>query len=98
MPLLRGRLSVQRVSQECWDLIRQMAERSGWENISTLQKAGKAKAKPKTKTTEDHGSIVEKGGRDSRSDTKHSEAGSGRKRKQLADSVDGPRRKSARAK
>lgn len=64
MPLLnRGRLSVQRVSQECWDVIRQMAERGGWENTSVLQKAGKRKAK--LKSTED----LKTGKKDSRGAT-----------------------------
>ncbi|KAL4076231.1 PUA-like domain-containing protein [Scleroderma yunnanense] len=65
MPLLnRGRLSVQRVSQECWDLIQQMAERGGWENIY-IQKAGRGKQK--AKSTEN--TVTKAGEKDSRGDT-----------------------------
>ncbi|KAF8450667.1 DUF55-domain-containing protein [Boletus edulis BED1] len=39
MPLItRGRLSVQRVSAKCWDVIQTMAEQGGWDNISFEKK------------------------------------------------------------
>ncbi|KAG6378595.1 hypothetical protein JVT61DRAFT_12862 [Boletus reticuloceps] len=39
MPLItRGRLSVQRVSAKCWDVIQTMAEQGDWDNISFEKK------------------------------------------------------------
>ncbi|KAF8138334.1 DUF55-domain-containing protein [Boletus edulis] len=44
MPLItRGRLSVQRVSAKCWDVIQTMAEQGGWDNISFEKKASKTR-------------------------------------------------------
>lgn len=39
MPLItRGRLSVQRVSAKCWDVILTMADKGGWDNMSFEKK------------------------------------------------------------
>ena len=48
MPLItRGRLSVQRVSAKCWDVIHTMADQGGWDNMS-FEKKKIAKARPTT--------------------------------------------------
>ena len=41
----RGRLSVQRVDQEAWDVIVSMAEKGGWEGIDLKQRGSLAKVK-----------------------------------------------------
>lgn len=39
MPLItRGRLSVQRVSAKCWDVMQTMADQGGWDNVSFEKK------------------------------------------------------------
>ncbi|KAF8740145.1 hypothetical protein AX14_008557 [Amanita brunnescens Koide BX004] len=40
----RGRLSVQRVSEEAWTAIEQLAERGGWDDASLKKRAPKAKS------------------------------------------------------
>ncbi|KAG8218511.1 hypothetical protein J3R82DRAFT_4149 [Butyriboletus roseoflavus] len=44
MPLVtRGRLSVQKVSAKCWDVIQTMADKGGWDNMSFEKKVTKAR-------------------------------------------------------
>ena len=39
MPLItRGRLSVQRVPEKCWNVIQMMADKGGWDNMSFEKK------------------------------------------------------------
>jgi len=45
--ITRGRLSVQRVNQEAWDVIVSMAENGGWEGVDLKQRGSQAKAKGK---------------------------------------------------
>ncbi|KAM5542331.1 hypothetical protein V8D89_003790 [Ganoderma adspersum] len=46
----RGRLSVQRVEEETWEVIEQLAEKGGWEEISTSKLKTKAQPKGQAKT------------------------------------------------
>ncbi|KIK94064.1 hypothetical protein PAXRUDRAFT_143680 [Paxillus rubicundulus Ve08.2h10] len=51
MPLVtRGRLSVQRVSEEGWGIIEMMAEKGGWENIPFMKKKVTNARQPAEKT------------------------------------------------
>jgi len=51
MPLVtRGRLSVQRVPEECWGIIEMMAEKGGWENIAFTKKNATNARLPAEKT------------------------------------------------
>ncbi|KAG9317334.1 hypothetical protein JVU11DRAFT_1533 [Chiua virens] len=44
MPLInRGRLSVQRVSAVCWDVMQTMADKGGWESMSFERKVAKTR-------------------------------------------------------
>ena len=60
MPLItRGRLSVQRVSAKCWDVIQTMADQGGWDNMSFEKKPAKARhpvdeTRPTTKHSAEH--------------------------------------------
>ncbi|THH31930.1 hypothetical protein EUX98_g2283 [Antrodiella citrinella] len=57
MPLVtRGRLSVQHVDAETYDLLVQLGERGGWEDVSSAKKKGKKRA---TAEDEGHGAIEE---------------------------------------
>ncbi|KAG2155071.1 DUF55-domain-containing protein [Suillus bovinus] len=48
MPLVtRGRLSVQRVSKECWEIIQMMSEKGGWEEMSFGKKKSSTSTRPK---------------------------------------------------
>ncbi|PIL37542.1 hypothetical protein GSI_01236 [Ganoderma sinense ZZ0214-1] len=47
----RGRLSVQRVEEETWEVIEQLAEKGGWEEVGTGKPKTKAKPKVNTKVT-----------------------------------------------
>ncbi|KAG6336487.1 hypothetical protein ID866_2601 [Astraeus odoratus] len=111
--LNRGRLSVQRVSEECWDVIGQMAQRGGWDDPSFSQNVGKSKSRSKRKpATERTEQGVEDGAKDSLGEhtgpdgiaEEHagtSKGKRGRKRKELDGEVVAivaPRRKSARTK
>jgi hypothetical protein len=63
MPLItRGRLSVQRVSAKCWDVMQTMADQGGWDNMSFEKKKTKKARHP----------IDEAGQTTSRQKTKHS--------------------------
>lgn len=60
MPLItRGRLSVQRVSAECWEVIRTMADKGGWDNISFEKKKAVKARHPvdETRSTTSHQTI-----------------------------------------
>jgi len=47
MPLIaRGRLSVQRVSAKCWDVMQTMADQGGWDNMSFEKKKTKKARHP----------------------------------------------------
>lgn len=47
MPLVtRGRLSVQRVSQECWGTIQMMSEKGGWEEMTFGKKKPSTSKRP----------------------------------------------------
>lgn len=49
----RGRLSVQRVSEEAWTAIEQLGERGGWDEASLKKRAPKAKSAGKKKSAKD---------------------------------------------
>ncbi|KAG1892162.1 DUF55-domain-containing protein [Suillus subluteus] len=52
MPLVtRGRLSVQRVSQECWGVIQMMSEKGGWEVMSFGKKKPSTSKRPRQAAT-----------------------------------------------
>ncbi|KAG1768647.1 DUF55-domain-containing protein [Suillus occidentalis] len=52
MPLVtRGRLSVQRVSQECWGIIQMMSEKGGWEEMTFGKKKTSATKHPRQAAT-----------------------------------------------
>lgn len=52
MPLVtRGRLSVQRVSQECWGIIQMMSEKGGWEEMTFGKKKTSASKRPRQAAT-----------------------------------------------
>lgn len=52
MPLItRGRLSVQRVSAKCWDVILTMADKGGWDNMSFEKKKATTARHPVDDTT-----------------------------------------------
>lgn len=52
MPLVtRGRLSVQRVSQECWGIIQMMSEKGGWEEMTFGKKKTSATKRPRQAAT-----------------------------------------------
>lgn len=70
MPLVtRGRLSVQRVSQECWGIIQMMSEKGGWEEMTfgkkktsaskRLRQAATKNSRVKPTPTDDDDSEVE---------------------------------------
>ena len=46
----RGRLSVQRVEEEAWHVINQMAEKGGWEDTGVNKPKTKTKPKSETKS------------------------------------------------
>lgn len=104
MPLItRGRLSVQRVSAQCWNVIEVMADQGGWDNMS-FQKTTKARrpaeqARPttsrqKTKLSKEQGDEVGDEEVPHQANMKV-----GRKRKASISENDGqPRRKSLRSK
>ena len=47
----RGRLSVQRVEEETWEVIEQLAEKGGWDEGGASKPKTKAKPKGQTKTS-----------------------------------------------
>lgn len=52
MPLItRGRLSVQRVSQECWGAIQMMSEKGGWEEMTFGKKKPSTSKRPRQAAT-----------------------------------------------
>lgn len=52
MPLVtRGRLSVQRVSQECWEVIQMMSEKGGWEEMTFGKKKPSTSKRPRQAAT-----------------------------------------------
>ncbi|KAG2156342.1 DUF55-domain-containing protein [Suillus clintonianus] len=52
MPLVtRGRLSVQRVSQECWGIIQMMSEKGGWEEMAFGKKKSSTSKRSKQAAT-----------------------------------------------
>jgi len=52
MPLVtRGRLSVQRVSQECWGIIQIMSEKGGWEEMTFGKKKPSTSTRPRQPAT-----------------------------------------------
>ncbi|KAG0709909.1 PUA-like domain-containing protein [Suillus ampliporus] len=56
MPLVtRGRLSVQRVSEECWEIIQMMTEKGGWEGMAFGKK--KTSNRPRQPATKNSGAI-----------------------------------------
>lgn len=94
MPLItRGRLSVQRVSAECWDIIHTMADQGGWDNMLFERK----------KVTKDRLPVDETRTSISRQSTQHLPGERKRKASACAHREDeeqssAPRRKSLRSK
>ncbi|KAG1783020.1 DUF55-domain-containing protein [Suillus placidus] len=55
MPLVtRGRLSVQRVSQECWEVIQMMSEKGGWEEMTFGKKKPSTSKRPRQAATKNY--------------------------------------------
>jgi len=94
MPLItRGRLSVQTVPVECWDLIHTMADKGGWDNMSFERK----------KATKDRHPVGETRPSTGRQSIKHEPGGRKRKASTCTPQEDeeqtsAPRRKSLRSK
>jgi hypothetical protein len=49
----RGRLSVQRVDEQVWDVVKRLAERGGWEKDAPVGKKGGKQAKKEIETETD---------------------------------------------
>ena len=69
--LNRGRLSVQRVEEETWDVVNELAEKGGWEEPAGAGNKPKAKGTAKAKGTGGKGKT---GGRKASKKADHEEA------------------------
>ena len=85
----RGRLSVQHIDEDVWEIIQNMAERGGWEDMG-YGKGGKGKSRNDDSAQDPQGKAKE-------GEVKSTSAGRKRKAVSTEDEVPKPKRCSTRA-
>ena len=86
----RGRLSVQRIDEDAWEIIQNMAERGGWEDME-YGKGGKGKSRDDDRAQDPQGKAKKEG------EVKSTSAGRKRKAVNVEDEGSKPKRCSTRA-
>ena len=104
----RGRLSVQRVEEETWNVIEQLAEQGGWDEGAAGKQKTKAKAKPSVRgRKKSSAKEEEEGGEDRQSEgtqgkdavaANPSQSGRRKRKAEEADVTESKPRRSTRAK
>ena len=104
----RGRLSVQRVEEETWNVIVQLAEQGGWDEGGVSKQKTNAKAKPSVRGRKKASAKEEEGGEEDRQSegtqgkdavaAKPSQSGRRKRKAEEADVAESKPRRSTRAK
>ncbi|KII94592.1 hypothetical protein PLICRDRAFT_33393 [Plicaturopsis crispa FD-325 SS-3] len=94
----RGHLSVQRVEEDAWNVVQQLAEKGGWDDMNFGKTKGKAAAKKMTKKADKETESKSKGKNDEEADEPEAAAAGGRKRKATDVQEETPQRRSTRRK